>query len=312
MERTNDIKFYYNGIKVNGGKLIKCSYFKHDDGINIIADGYGYQIPHDIFTVENGTDIMTDYFENDSCTIAKDHPLYKYVEYAEAKAEAHDAKRYIAWLEKRAGKLLYASHATENRSRETIAKFESMTDPGQPKKTEIEAMHKQNEAIAKANAEAQAKAEVEAKAEAETARAEGEKFILDTIAKYPIRDNEKYVIIGWSEHPAFYRWDDNELKLSIKATNEIFKHFDYIVYNDPKRGYDKTRFYIMPFGENNIANHEYEGRFDIGDGEGGMIDHIRNRGEWYRMHTQYGRVIENPPATNEILEYVKELEKLIA
>ena len=48
---------------------------------------------------------------------------------------------------------------------------------------------------------------------------------------------------------------------------------------------------------------------NIGDGEGGLLNHIRNFGEWHRTHEEFGKVKETPDETNEILEFVKKLEK---
>ena len=88
------LKFFYNGIKANGGKLQKAHYSKgnlvswamekygfDEDTITIYARGYmrfSTEI-QDAFTVENDTDIMTDYFEKDRIRVKKGHPLYAQV-----------------------------------------------------------------------------------------------------------------------------------------------------------------------------------------------------------------------------------------
>lgn len=47
----------------------------------------------------------------------------------------------------------------------------------------------------------------------------------------------------------------------------------------------------------------YEGRYDLGDGDGGLIAHIRAFGEWARTHNEFGAELEAPPETNDMLEF---------
>ena len=80
---TTAIKFFWNGIKVNGGSLIKCWFHLCDnerDGeiVRISAKGYGAELPGVVFAVTNAADIYTDYFDTDSATLTPAHPLYKY------------------------------------------------------------------------------------------------------------------------------------------------------------------------------------------------------------------------------------------
>lgn len=81
------LKFYYNGIKDNGGKLQKCSY---SDG-QLIHYPAGtitiYKRDHeafsqgvrDAFKVDNDSDMQTDYFEKDRIRVTPEHPLYSQV-----------------------------------------------------------------------------------------------------------------------------------------------------------------------------------------------------------------------------------------
>ena len=99
---TNSIKFYYNGLRLNGEKsLVKCSYSLGDNYVNIYADGYSH-LPRDLFDVVNETDLYTDYFDNDHASLCPDHPLYKYARYAAAKAELRHLPRHIKYLEESA------------------------------------------------------------------------------------------------------------------------------------------------------------------------------------------------------------------
>jgi hypothetical protein len=88
------LKFFYNGIKANGGKLQKAHFSKGNlvawamekygfdsETITIYAREYtGFSAEvKEAFTVENDTDTMTDYFEKDRIRVKKDHPLYAQV-----------------------------------------------------------------------------------------------------------------------------------------------------------------------------------------------------------------------------------------
>jgi len=97
------IKFLWNGIKGADGKLRRCSYsdgvlLNHPAGtLTIYAKDYGIDghFPADVravFTVENDTDMMTDYHETDRIRVEPSHPLYGQVWEAMQAAKA----RYIA------------------------------------------------------------------------------------------------------------------------------------------------------------------------------------------------------------------------
>lgn len=98
--KTETIKFFYNGIKVNGGKLIRCFYFtdSKSDSVTISARDYA-DLPRDMFKVKNETDLYTDYFDSDSATLTPAHPLYKYVRAAALKSAMRGEPEYIAKLE---------------------------------------------------------------------------------------------------------------------------------------------------------------------------------------------------------------------
>lgn len=95
------LKFFYNGIKDNGGKLQKAFYAdgvlrSHPAGtITIYARNYRRFSDgvREAFTVENNSDSMTDYFESDTIRVRPDHPLYSEVKAAlEKQAERRAAK----------------------------------------------------------------------------------------------------------------------------------------------------------------------------------------------------------------------------
>lgn len=108
------LKFFWNGIKDNGGKLQGASYsqsqlINHPAGtITIYGKRYrGFSSGiHDAFSIENNTDTQTDYFENDRIRVEPSHPLYAQVKAAADAQAAHfdkvQAKRSNRYAELRA------------------------------------------------------------------------------------------------------------------------------------------------------------------------------------------------------------------
>ena len=87
--------------------------------------------------------------------------------------------------------------------------------------------------------------------------------------------------IGFSEHPAFYdrQFNDRYTDLSFALGNKLLGIFDEKQHREREGDknigwYHKTDFVIKAV----IGGEEfnYEGRFDIGDGEGDLIAHIKN------------------------------------
>ena len=82
----NTIKFYYNGLKINGGNLQRCFYFNGDytaktgtpqGTIAICSKNLRFSEEiKEFFTVKNESDLMIDYFESDSILVRPDHALY--------------------------------------------------------------------------------------------------------------------------------------------------------------------------------------------------------------------------------------------
>lgn len=110
MNNTNNLKFFWNGIKVKGGKLQRASYsggayVKLPAGtITIYAmnyDRFSAEI-REAFVVENNSDGQTDYFENDIIRVSVAHPLYKEVAKALVARNAHLDKRFPASVDQRA------------------------------------------------------------------------------------------------------------------------------------------------------------------------------------------------------------------
>jgi hypothetical protein len=101
------LKFFWNGIKANGGKLQKAHFTKGNFTPEAMAK-YGFdndtitvynrsyirftQEIREVFTVVNESDMVTDYFETDRIRVKKDHPLYAQVLKAFYAQEEHNQK----------------------------------------------------------------------------------------------------------------------------------------------------------------------------------------------------------------------------
>ena len=99
---TTTLKFYYNGIKDNGGKLQTCHYgiSSHNGTIHINARGW-LSFSAGIcaaFKVRNNSEVMTDFFDKDHIDVQLDHPLYNDVLIAFRKAQEKSAERQTAYL----------------------------------------------------------------------------------------------------------------------------------------------------------------------------------------------------------------------
>jgi hypothetical protein len=96
-------KFMWNGIKVDG-KLYTAWYSKGSlinhpgETITIYAKEYKRFPQIEGLNVENGTDIMTDYFEKDRIRVSSDNKFYPAVYAAYLKGEEHNQKRHEAYL----------------------------------------------------------------------------------------------------------------------------------------------------------------------------------------------------------------------
>jgi hypothetical protein len=104
------LKFLWNGIKANGGKLQSASYSTgrltgYPEGtITIYANRYRrFSVEVcEAFEVQNDTDSCSDYFEGDRVRVTPDHPLYAQVKAAALANEAHYDKLQAKRDQKRA------------------------------------------------------------------------------------------------------------------------------------------------------------------------------------------------------------------
>lgn len=100
----NELKFMYNGIKING-KLVKGFYSKSNYTNGALfcfyADSYCCQELRKIFTVKNGSDITTDYFEEDKIYFFENDKYIEEVRKAWKKRESRSLKKQIEFYKKR-------------------------------------------------------------------------------------------------------------------------------------------------------------------------------------------------------------------
>ncbi|MDR3361853.1 MAG: hypothetical protein LBO64_03295 [Desulfovibrio sp.] len=100
------VKFFWNGIKVDG-KLYRAVYDmmrgsqKFPDGtITVYRRGYDETPRIPGLTVENDTDVMTDYFSADTIRILPDSPFYpaasRALEQYAARRKERAMRRYMA------------------------------------------------------------------------------------------------------------------------------------------------------------------------------------------------------------------------
>ena len=332
------IKFYYNGIKVDG-EMIRCLYWYTEETENepahiaISVRDYG-RLPRDVFDVINHTDLYCDYFDEDHTFLTEDHTLYKYANFALYRLKVHDAEHSIKYYSGKAEKGglradWYRKEAEKAKKR--LANIEPVKDPGQPTKEDLEKIDRSRKEAENARREAEHLEQLKEREKILAERSEGRCYIEKVAALYPIKEGDPVVEITDSEKPAFYSWTTSEdrtfttlsqnedgtytkdvkiieprrrLLLSLKAADVIFAEYD-----NPREGYDKTWFTIT-WTEDGKEN-TYEGRYDIGDGEGGLINHLYNFAEWHRTHDSYGHEKENPEETTEQLELVKHFRNIV-
>lgn len=176
------------------------------------------------------------------------------------------------------------------------------------------------EAVTKAAEEK--RAEEERKEEEERAEAHEEsktiaENTIETFTKaFPLADGAAFVEVSYSEFYGLYDViDEGKARWSVAAADKILGAIDNWVHKTRETSKYIGHYYKTDFAIKWTENGEecaYYGRYDLGDGEGGLLNHIRNFGEWNRTHEEWGKVRENPPETNEILEMVKKFESFAA
>ena len=341
----NHIKFYYNGLKIDGGELLKVYYYinpKQPDSVTISARDYK-NLPRDIFNVENETDLYTDYFDNDSTKLTPDHPLFKYARYNALKARAKDAERTIKYNEKEMQRgevwkgFLDSRRKNIEEAQKIIETFKNEIDPGQPTAEDLEQIDRARQEAENERRRQEHEAELAERERVLNRRATGRRFIEEIAKIHPIKDGEPVVEIPFSEDPAFYSWTTSEdrtkttltlnadgtttketevlkpadkLLLSVTAADLVLYHFDMM--DVAGKGYFKTDFVIRYNDPETGKESTYNGRYDLGDRDGGLIAHIENFGKWYLTHDQFGHKKDIPDVSNDIVRFAQYLKQFIA
>ena len=321
--KTEKILFYYNGIKVNGEKLTRCHYY-HDtdsDAITIYARDYK-GLPRDLFPVVNNSDCYTDYFEEDRATLTPEHPLHKYAAHAARLADLHEARHaadyYTARAEKRANvapdMAKWYKEETEKeaaKAAEIAAEIKRIGDPGQPTAADLAAIDKARQEAENARKAAELAEEQAARERYQAQKIEGRDFCDAMAEKYPIKDGAPVIVIGFSESP-YLQMIGAPRQFSFTAGAEILKHFDELNAEAKARGeflgYDKTDFTVIYTDPDHPDDEpsRYEGRYDLGDDDGGIIKHIEAYADFYINKGFYG----NGNPTPESIEHGNEIKRL--
>ena len=303
----NTIKFFYNGIKVNGEKsLVKISVYGAKDNNGKISNDdiyiiYDWHWASDFFVeIQNIAEYSFEqprYWGDEgtrTIKIATKNPLYPYFKYMIIANKIRDLKYYYKHTGKGADEISY--YESE------LAKF--------PKTADEETVTLAKEYINGVKEELKKQAEIERqKEEAEMRRifdeeASKKEVIKKYMNRFPIGDSKIYVRICWSEHPAFYDWDDDELTLSVKAAELIFTELD----KKPEGGgYHKTKFEIIEDGES-----VYTGRYDLGDEENGLFKHMISFAEYeYKTYKNEESYAERIQFVNKLVEVYENQEEVI-
>lgn len=313
------VKIYWNGIKIDGGKLIRCGYSLDNNAdnapsVSIYARHYD-NLPRDLFEVKNDSDSYTDYFEKDRAYLTPEHPLYKYFRYAAEKAQARADRPYCEKLRETLNsgrREPWPGHydtlrADLARREKFLADFEKKADPGQPTAADLAEIDRQRQEAENARIAAEHEQELKEREIYLAQRVNGQRLIKAEQDAHPIEAGEPVVRINWSEHPAFEVYADDELVLSLTAAENILRKLDEEQHEtretESGRGwYFKTKFTITGKDESGEA-FNYSGRYDLGDGDGGLVQHIRNFGEWYRTHDEHGHEKAQPDETNDTIVF---------
>lgn len=144
------VKIYWNGIKINGGKLLKwhiTTDLHKGSPVTAYAASYADDLPRDLLPVVNESDGMTDYYETDRTTVTVEHPLYKFLRYAALKADARPVEKRLADLRQQLPENRLEWYNTANTAIKKeidaleihLAVYEYTNDPGQPTAEDVDA-----------------------------------------------------------------------------------------------------------------------------------------------------------------------------
>lgn len=211
-------RFTKDGIKDKSGKLekIDATIREADNGseyIRLYADSYGASIPS-IFYPENNTDMMTDYFEKDSCSVFPDHPYYDHLKLMALKRELYRG-RATKWAS------LSKEQQTEieNQIKDLEKQLTEPTEEELKAYRERRDVQEKNKEIWKEARTRQYQKEMEEKkkkAEKEEAKKFGE--LLDKFAEALEKEPPVY-LGGLSKEEKIQTLEDRIIKLGIEINN---------------------------------------------------------------------------------------------
>lgn len=305
--KTSTVRFFSNGIRINGAREL-CKVFYNVDGrhdgkecvtIYERSGNDNQRIPADLFCIENDTDIMTDYFEYDRVEVFPDHPLYPFIRAAALQMKLKEEEPYAQNLR---AELVKAENNEKRRfswrTPDTIrAELESREariagyraelaalPTGHPTAAQVaEAVAiiaERREAARQAARAAEEAAQAESRAAYEKEREEGERTVTEAVERFPLEDGAPYVVINWSECAGLAK----DLTLSVPAAELVLSQLDTRRAEANRReghgGYDKTSFTVHYTSEGEACT--YEGRYDLGDDDGGLVAHIRAHAEYIK------------------------------
>lgn len=289
------IKFFYNGIKINGEKnLIKLNVWKYEDGTIEIRDDWRLDkdFRQALLEIVDLVEVPERYYgdtETLRVRVNTDNPIYDCFKYMILAAKRKDLKKY--------GK----DYTEIENEVNTLPNTATSADISAAKIYIRNTIENRN-AIKKFKEEEEA---VKRRATFDAERAEKE-TILFFNNLYPVSEYAKFKVrICWSEHPAFYDWDDNELILSVKAADAVFKALDK---KPDEGGHYKTKFEIIEDGD---VKGAYTGRYDLGDNDGGLLKHMESFAkcsfketrdtEFYAARLEFIRALrEDEEKTNDV------------
>ena len=287
--KTDTLRILAHGLRINGAKtLVKCWYSIDGDKLRIYARGYSDKLPRDILPVQNDTDIMADYFDEDSAELTAEHPLYPFF-------RAAAIREKLAFAQKHPDYNATIEQARAEEAARLSAELETLPS-GQPTPADVDRARAYMDAQRKAAAEAEERArreEWERRAEVERQKEQdARETIAAAVAAYPLKDGAPYVVIRWSEHPGI----DEGLTLSVAAADLVLSHLDEVQHArraDGMLGYDKTSFVVHYSKDGEPLT--FADRYDIGDGIGGLIEAIRHyNGDLADMLEAYGPAFTAP------------------
>lgn len=114
------------------------------------------------------------------------------------------------------------------------------------------------------------------------------------------------VVINFSEHPKLHKGQ----VLSLKYANEIFESLDAARIAERtlsgRTGYDKVGYSIKCIYEG--EPYSYEGRYDIGDGDGSLISHIKDYFAFLLNKDDYNACVLRSTLQNKIKATYEEVK----